>query len=498
MLTDEDSHICVESVEFVLTEMERFEKLFASGASFPQTFGDGPASLAEFMAKVKHTGTGREYTCGREALKRFRKIAQITLKGRSDAKDFALSEVAERLQETFLSHVFIDLKKRPRDYVEPWIAASVRYVAQRHRHYTHYIPCVALQIGEEISYRFGSVIFLRKVAFREQALRSYAKYEGARRRLSERAHRNAPPGLQWCWERKPGTPSKTPEETFEELTAGVEWIAKIRVPKCAQSISTARAETALRAALSSLALLLQGTEGAGLRLGYDPFIPAKTNQLLSVGDSFRLSSSWQFGTPKVQQGWQEHITSQAQPVVDVMHHLIEQILEGASPSFGFQIALRAMTWYADAVREPNIETRLIKCATAIECLLFPQRGGATATFVIRGSLLAQRQGQPMSDWAPVAKRLYKMRSDVAHGNVDSLHKIRKESIHKELEFTRNVILQFLKFCHQLQPIGATRAGTKEDFVELYRRLEALFHDDVARIVKEYRFKDWKVVPKSTP
>jgi Apea-like HEPN len=498
MLTDEDCLICVESVEFVLTEMERFQKLFASGASFTQTFGDGPASLAEFMAKVKHTETGREYTCGREALKHFRKIAGIALKRRFDAKDFALSEVTERLQETFLSHVFLNLDKEPRDYIESWITASVRHVALRHRHYTHYIPCVALQIGEETFYRFGPVIFLRKAASREHALRSYAKYEAARNRLAERARRNAAPGLQWCWERKPGTPPETPEETFEELTAGVEWIAKIRVPKCAKSISTARADTALRAALSSLALLLQGTEGAGLRLGHDPFVPAKTNQLLSVGDSFRPSSSWQFGTPKVQQGWQEYIAAQAQPVVDVMHHLIEQILEGANPSFGFQIALRAMTWYADAVREPNIETRLIKCATAIECLLFPQRGGATATFVIRGSLLAQRQGQPMSDWAPVAKRLYKKRSDVAHGNVDSLHEIRKESIHKELEFTRNVILQFLMFCHQLQPIGTTRACTKEDFVELYRRLEALFHDDVARVVKEYRFKDWKVVPKSTP
>jgi hypothetical protein len=104
----------------------------------------------------------------------------------------------------------------------------------------------------------------------------------------------------------------------------------------------------------------------------------------------------------------------------------------------------------------------------------------------------------MSDWAPVAKRLYKKRSDVAHGNVDSLREIRMESIHKELEFTRNVILQFLMFCHQLQPIGMTRAGTKEDFLELYRRLEALFHDDVARIAKEYGFKRWKVVPKSAP
>jgi hypothetical protein len=52
MLTEESRRICVESVEFVFTEMERFQRLFESGASCTQTFGDGATSLAEFMAKV--------------------------------------------------------------------------------------------------------------------------------------------------------------------------------------------------------------------------------------------------------------------------------------------------------------------------------------------------------------------------------------------------------------------------------------------------------------
>ncbi len=263
-------------------------------------------------------------------------------------------------------------------------------------------------------------------------------------------------------------------------------------------MSEPRAEAALRAVLASLTLLLQGKEGAGLRLSNDPFLPPKTNKLSSVGDGiFRPSSSMKFGTPTVDEGWQQFVANRGKPVLEVMEHLVQELIEGKTPSFGFQIALRAISWYADAIRDPNVETRLIKCATAIECLVFPEPGKATATFVIRGSLLAQRQGQPMSHWAPIARRLYERRSDVAHGNVDSLREAQNESSGAPLEFTRNVVLQFLLLCHQLQPLESHRVGTKKDFLELYREYERAFHDEIAAVVAQYGF-GWKVIPKPSP
>jgi Apea-like HEPN len=494
MLNDEGRLQCIAASEFILSEMDRFQKLFQSKASFTQTFGDDHSSITEFMSKVMHAETGREYTCGGKALKSFRNIASIALAERADAEDFDASGVAERLRDTFLSFVFADVNKPLNDYVERWIEAAIHHVHTRHRRYSHYIPCVALQIGQGDTYSFGPITFSRKSVFREQALSSFKKYEAARNRLSEKARRNAEPGLRWCWERHSAAPSKTPEETFEELTKGVDWIAKVSVPRCAHTVSETRAEAALRATLSSLVLLLHGTEGAGLRLGNDPFTPWKTNTLTSIGEGvFRPSSSWKFGMPTVAEGWQEHIADRAEPILAVIHHLIQQVLDGQTSSFGFQIALRAITWYADAIRDSNVETRLIKCATAIECLIFPERGNATATFVIRGSLLAQRQEQPMSYWAPIAKRLYERRSDVTHGNVDSLRTARNESSHKALEFTRNLILQFLVFCHRLQPLGPRHIGTKKDFVELYRECEANFPDEIATIVNDYGFRHWKIV-----
>ena len=495
MLTENDKQSCVEATEFVLSEMERFQKLFASGASFPQIFGAGHSSLGEMTAQVKHAETGRQFTCGREGLKAFEKIATILLQGRPDAEDFDKSELTERLGNTFLTFVLADLRRPLDSYIEEWILAAIHYVHSHHRCRTHYLPCVALQIGKEDSYKFGPITFLRKNLFRVKAMRSFQKYEAARSRLSKRAQRNAAPGLEWCWKRSAGSATKSPEEVFEEFARGVDWIATIRIPRCAGTVSEARAEIALRAALASFTLLLQGTEGADLRLGDDPFLPPKTNKLSSIGEGiFRPSSSWKFGVPAVDEGWQQYIASQGKPVVEVMEHLIQQIIDGKTPSFGFQIALRAIRWYADAIRDPNPETQLIKCATAIECLLFPQRGKATATFVIRGALLAQRQGFPMSHWAPIARRLYERRSDVAHGNVESLREAQNESSRAPLEFTRNVVLQFLVFCRQLQPLGARRCGTREDFLDLYRECEGAFHDDIAAIMKQYQL-NWKIVPK---
>jgi hypothetical protein len=291
---------------------------------------------------------------------------------------------------------------------------------------------------------------------------------------------------------------KEPAEAFDRLAEGVDWIAMISVPRCASSVSEARAEASLRLALCGMTLLLPRSEGAELRLKEDPAEPNQRNKLSSVGRAakFRPSSSWKFVAPKVEDGWREHIETKAKDVLTVLEHLISEALTGRPLSFGFQIAQRAITWYADAVREMNAETKLVKCATAIECLLLAAPRKATATFVIRGALLAQRQQQPMSHWAPIAKRLYQRRSDTVHGNIDSLNAATKESFAEAMELTRNVVLQFLQFCHVLQPLGPKRVGTKDDFLELYRHTEGAFQSEIGEIVKKYGFS-WDIASPPT-
>ena len=236
-------------------------------------------------------------------------------------------------------------------------------------------------------------------------------------------------------------------------------------------------------------------EGNGLRLADDPFVPHQTNRLSSPGKGLiRPSSLWKFGSPKAEAGWQAYLESVAKPVVSTIHRLIEKTLAGETLSYGDQIAIRSMSWYADAIRETNLETHLIKCATAVECIVLPDRFDTTATFVIRGSLLAQRQGLPMMHCAAIAKRLYERRSDVAHGNLDSLNAAQGESTRDALDFSRNAIMQFLSFCALPQMYGPKRSGARQDFIDLYQRLEGDHHSQIKEIVAKFKFKRWTIVP----
>lgn len=499
MFTPELKAKCDAEVQFILSEMERHHRLVLSEASFAERFGAGHAALGEFTATVTYKPTGREFVVGREALRRFRIIALSVLEPRTDYADWNIGELADQLRATFLDYVFTEGLEDAATIVEPWIEAAVRFVRSRHRRHVHYIPCVALEIGGQETYSFGPITFSRKSAFFEKFLDSMMRYDRARERLSVRAQRNAAPAMQWCWKDQPESTARVPEERFKEFTKETDWVAQVPVCRCAHSVSENRAEAVLRLAMASITLLLDGTEGAGLRLVDDPFVPRHTNKLSSPGKGFvRPSSSWTFGGPKAENGWQGYLESVAQPILATVYRIFDKILAGDVLSHGEQIAIRAITWYADAVRDTNPETRLIKCATAVECIVLPDRFDTTATFVIRGSLLAQQPGTTMMECAVIAKRLYERRSDVAHGNLDSLLAARNESTREALEFARNAILQFLALCAWPQMQSPTRSGTRQDFLDLYRFLEGGRHAEIQQIKSTFNFKGWKVVPAPDP
>jgi hypothetical protein len=85
---------------------------------------------------------------------------------------------------------------------------------------------------------------------------------------------------------------------------------------------------------------------------------------------------------------------------------------------------------------------------------------------------------------------------VAHGNVESLREVKPKAMSESLEFARNVVLQFLLFCRQLQPFGVRRISTKEEFLELYRASEASFRDEIKTIVQQFGYR-WEM-PADAP
>jgi hypothetical protein len=470
-------------VDFIVSELEShfLKSQTVEGARSLYLVARNP--IAEVLAKLKHAQTHKEFQCGSAALKRFGSIARRLIKDRSDAPDWEPRTLSDHLKSTFLTYLFGEGVSCTSQIVIPWLEASLKYVRARHRPLVHYIPCVAVEIGAKDTYSFGAITFKRKSIFFTEIESGLATYERARDRLSRRAYRNSTPQQQNCLSDRSAKRPKSAAETFQQFAEGVEWVAIIHVERCDRAVSEKRAEAALRIALSASALLLQGTEGANLRVAGDPFDPWKKDKLSSTGSQmFRHTSSWRFGTPEADQNWQSYLDSVAAPVLGVIHELINQTLSGVTLSYGFRLALRAITWYADAVRDTNPETRLIKCATAIECLVVPTEGKATASFVIRGSMLAQREDWPMIDCAAIASELYKKRSAIAHGNITELPS-ESESTSRALSFTRNVVLQFLAICVQLRPLGAHRNGTREDFVDFYNQCEARFASEIEEIKK---------------
>jgi hypothetical protein len=189
-----------------------------------------------------------------------------------------------------------------------------------------------------------------------------------------------------------------------------------------------------------------------------------------------------------------YIEANAEPVLKVCHELVKQALEGSPRSFVFQIALRAITWYADAVSDASEETRILKCVTAIECLTLPPDKGTKAAFVIRGSLLAQRNNLSFAECAAFAMRLNGIRNDVAHGNVESLDRREVGTGPKALDFTRRVVLEFLRRCGQLRPLGSRREGTREDILELYRLFQTQHSTVIDSATSLHQLQDaWKKV-----
>jgi hypothetical protein len=236
MLTETLKNACTAEVEFILSEMERHALLAQSGAGFTERFGQAQGALFEWMAKIPRGAGHREFVAGREALRRFHAIAKLIIDDRADAPDWDAIVLAERLKITLLDFVFQEGLEDVSIIVEPWTEAATRYVRSRHRRYMQYLPCVALQIGKQASYSFGAIVFTQKSLFYDRLTQSVSRYDEARRRLSKRTRRNAAPGLQWCWRDHPESKGGSTEETFQDFTKGVDWIASIQVERCDRSV----------------------------------------------------------------------------------------------------------------------------------------------------------------------------------------------------------------------------------------------------------------------
>jgi hypothetical protein len=499
MISENVKMACKEDVDFIQSEIERHCEGRKTIKDFKALYGDGPQGMAEAMASLKHEPSGRELPCGQAALHRLRVIAERMIATFENSAAWNPKVLADRLRHTFLRFMMDDTYAQADDAVSEWLEQTVRYVQRRHRKLLHYLPCVTLNLGKLDKYTFGPLTFVKKAIFFAENSSSIASYELARERLNQRIRRNASPGLQHLWEKTGDRKKIGAVDAFREFADGIDWIAIVSVADCEHSISEQRAETALRIALSAMKLLLPEKDGVHLRVAGDPQLPMRKHRLSSInGKTFRTTGNIRFGSATVTEEWQTRTEIEAAPILAVCHLLVQQALDGISRSLGFQMALRAITWYADAVSDMNQETHLIKCVTAIEALILPPKNATKAAFVIRGALLAKWESFPIDPYASIANKLYLGRSDIAHGNIESLRLNDPKLSHDALEFTRRATLQFLLQCSLMKPLGSTWDGTRQDVLTFYRQLQDLSATEINAIVASHVSKaSWKKLQAQT-
>jgi hypothetical protein len=488
----------IKDKDFILSEVARIRNKLDETQSLKEAFGDGHMGLVNLSSKLKHPETGHDIYCGVEAFRRFSIIATRVINSLPDREAWDAAVLSERLSDTFIPALLADGAE---DFglIENWLNAAVRFNRSRQRKRTHYVPCRALAIDGTTSYTLIGITFTLTGAFLQQYENALQSYEKARDTLSERGRRNATPSQQKCIAEHSKGKKTGATEAFRKFTDGIGSIATIEVPKCDFDVSQGRADAAVRIALASIKLFLEERDkAAAVQHGEDPKPQSQTARLHSSGGKmFRTTGQTKFGGPRVQTEWKEYLDREAEPLLRVCELLVEQELEGAKRPYMYQAALRAITWYADAVSDSNPETSIVKCVTAIEAIVLTERRLARAAFVIRGSLLACRPENPLATTIDFANHLYSIRSDIAHGNIEALSKSIKLTASKALDFSRRAVLQFLALCHHLKPFGSKYGGTREDLLICYDMMQAGYAPEVSPLLDQGLSSGWASLNKQT-
>jgi hypothetical protein len=305
MISEAVTSACLEDVNFIDSEIKRHFEARRTVADFWAFYEKGIKGAADAMATLKHEVSGQERPCGKAALSRFSSISQRLVASFENASAWNSAVLADRFRLTFLRFLTVGTYPQLNEAIRAWLEDGVRHVELRHRSLTHYVPCIALNLGDRETYAFGPISFVKKNIFFANNAASIDSYEGAHERLNERARRNASPGLQHCWERADGRKKTRAVDSFKGFTDGMDWIAIVPVPRCEHFISAERAEAALRVAISAIKLLLPGDEGADLRVADDPRPSMRKHRLSSVnGRMFRATGKIRFGSPRVPEEWE--------------------------------------------------------------------------------------------------------------------------------------------------------------------------------------------------
>jgi hypothetical protein len=166
-----------------------------------------------------------------------------------------------------------------------------------------------------------------------------------------------------------------------------------------------------------------------------------------------------------------HINAEEEDDLSTYISSFSNFLDGSMPERVSNDVLRASRWFGSAVRDKELEDKLVKYFFALETLLVPEELGAKRERLVHrlGLLQLRVAGElPDPDFANSLDHLYQKRSKIVHGGDLEVEPVTKDDVLFLESVTRGVIHKISRVIRD-NPGAITDAQELRDWIELDRR-----------------------------
>lgn len=368
---------------------------------------------------------------GRQGAKGFRKAAEAFFDFHSDYRGrITKKEIIEVLKPLFSREVIRKRKAVDLCLSERILRTTHRYV-RRHllRTTTHFLPCVITSVETDELVQIGPVRLLPTESFfreYESAIDDYAR--STERHWIERERLRILGQAPTC---RPNRNKKWPLKSirdnvqlwlkdFKDIFESYPWVAVVEINSCAREMSQKRAVLAVETALNALRLLFGADHARGARLGGGFRLETKSATATMTSDGeLRLQFVRKWEDSSLPDDWPKLVQDRGFHVIGPVGSLISPIATGHVLPPLYQRIIDSLSWYGEAVSEPQPHTRILRCMACLERLLVtPGRGASRMKVIDRGALLSCiNNPSKLQNWRERVSRLYKVRNDIVHGSL---------------------------------------------------------------------------------
>jgi hypothetical protein len=454
----------IADVEFIFQEVKRFTLMPPS-----DVIRHMQENRNDLFAMLNMSAGGTLF-CGRAAYDRFGELADRTIKpNSSEAKTFDLRDYVSALRVAFVEQFVEEGKVVNRSSVTILVDRAKQIASKQLVNVTHHIPCVLFYEKEPAVFNVGPVIFTRTEKFFDDIGHAVKAYHESNLKAFADGLRQRRPDLSAGEVLSEATGfADMLDGKIRDYYLGYDWIASVTIPPCHASLSKARAEHTVDAALDVLRLFVP-SHPERYRRANAHNAPFETRELVTDSNDHVLVTFRQGGRGAIAgDGWYAALLED----VGILWHLFEEAINalrvGEKCDELNQRLLDAVNWFGQAVVEPNSAAKVVKYTAALERLTMTRHleSGIEALIIKRVSFLnGGRTDKKADQIEKELGKLYQCRSSLMHGSMSPYSPAVSSVLRIAWEVSRWAILDAAQFFAHVREKGtANRKGLDAAYV----------------------------------